>query len=350
MVMLQGDCFNPGQPGDLQVLKSYVWSKLLWNPELDAAALENEFVDGYYGCAAPMVREYLALRRKSAAGLKEGYDCFTSDAPWLSDRDLLDGIAILEQAKAAAASDPVIAERVDTLAKPFEFLLLGRASRMQGQPGCPSVARLQQYAGEWLNFMERKKITHWAEEWGPESAISGIRAALKLKSEGRSLTLRTPEFLRRLQAEGKKYYCFEEDAFVIHGGAKMAEIVADPAASNGAAIALHHVEFGWSPKLYYMPPMQRGKRYDCYIALRLDKPATGDLCQFSAWNGKDVFLSTHFDAAKLQTGRYTYLPAGRLTVPEAGYSFIAATVNPEIRQTYVDHMVLVEVDEASEKK
>ena len=43
---------------DLSELKQYVISKLLWDPSLNMDSLVNRFLTGYYGRAAPYIREY----------------------------------------------------------------------------------------------------------------------------------------------------------------------------------------------------------------------------------------------------------------------------------------------------
>lgn len=49
-------------PNDWQAsIKSYVWSKLLWNPDQDVATLVAEYLEGYYGPAAKYVRAMMNL-------------------------------------------------------------------------------------------------------------------------------------------------------------------------------------------------------------------------------------------------------------------------------------------------
>jgi hypothetical protein len=45
--------------GEFSELRAWLLAKLLWNPETDAAALTDEFLAGYYGKAAPAIRDYL---------------------------------------------------------------------------------------------------------------------------------------------------------------------------------------------------------------------------------------------------------------------------------------------------
>lgn len=62
-----------GYHGDFDQLKAYLCSKLMWDPDADEKAILDDFFDGYYGKAAPFVREYYeeACRRQrsvSASG------------------------------------------------------------------------------------------------------------------------------------------------------------------------------------------------------------------------------------------------------------------------------------------
>ena len=47
--------------GSFADLRTWVLNKLLWNPEQDIMALVDDFIGGYYGAAAPYVREYFDL-------------------------------------------------------------------------------------------------------------------------------------------------------------------------------------------------------------------------------------------------------------------------------------------------
>lgn len=48
-----------GWHGEMAELKNYLVSKWLWNPDMDREALVEKFLNGYYGPAAPYVKEYL---------------------------------------------------------------------------------------------------------------------------------------------------------------------------------------------------------------------------------------------------------------------------------------------------
>ena len=63
-IRLQGNYVSEG--GDLVVLKNWVWSKQMWNPQLKTDVLIREFCKGYYGPAAEQMYEYVMSLEKLA--------------------------------------------------------------------------------------------------------------------------------------------------------------------------------------------------------------------------------------------------------------------------------------------
>ncbi len=57
-VFEQGN-YQEGLSGEFGELRSYLLAKLLWNPYADVEVMTDEFLRGYYGAAAPYIREYL---------------------------------------------------------------------------------------------------------------------------------------------------------------------------------------------------------------------------------------------------------------------------------------------------
>lgn len=58
-MFMEGVYNTPG--GDMSALKDYLMGRLLFNVSLDADALIADFLDAYYGPAAPFVRNYMDL-------------------------------------------------------------------------------------------------------------------------------------------------------------------------------------------------------------------------------------------------------------------------------------------------
>ena len=66
-----------GRGSYLDAMKVWLLAKLMWNPDQDQEALEKDFTDGYYGAAAPLVREDLAAVRR--VFLESGARLFCED-------------------------------------------------------------------------------------------------------------------------------------------------------------------------------------------------------------------------------------------------------------------------------
>ena len=93
-------------------LKAWVVNQLLWNPEQDVDSLVSIFVKGYYGKAAPYVKEYYNLCQSLVKPdlhygiyIRENHEIYSDDF-------ILKAFAILDKAKQAAESDN-IREQVD---------------------------------------------------------------------------------------------------------------------------------------------------------------------------------------------------------------------------------------------
>ena len=56
-VFEEGTPHTPG--GDMDVLKSFLFGRMMWNASLDPDALITQFLERYYGPAAPFVRLYM---------------------------------------------------------------------------------------------------------------------------------------------------------------------------------------------------------------------------------------------------------------------------------------------------
>ena len=120
-VMLQGAYQSPGSADG--PMRSWVWAKQLWNPELDTRALMQDFVYGYYGEAAAPVWQYQELLWSlwqdyhGRPGSTPAENPLLADIRYTPDNAMLAGdlpmrsLALLDQA-AGLAADPEVAFRV----------------------------------------------------------------------------------------------------------------------------------------------------------------------------------------------------------------------------------------------
>ena len=143
-----------GHGSDFAALKIWLYAKLMWNPDQDVDALIDRFLAGYYGAAAPLVREYFdsiyALRRDTEKMPLTFYE--EVDDGNLTDEVLEKGIAVLEAAEELVKGDDVRAQNVrEARLSPVYALLLRRARRGGGAQGEGRLAN-----APLLGFFERQ--------------------------------------------------------------------------------------------------------------------------------------------------------------------------------------------------
>ena len=92
---------------EFQAMKTWVVAKLLWNPEQDVNVLVKDFIDGFYGKAAPKVLEYYNLCQSLVKpDLHFGIYIKEQD-PIYSDGFVQQGEAILRDAMNLAENDEI---------------------------------------------------------------------------------------------------------------------------------------------------------------------------------------------------------------------------------------------------
>jgi hypothetical protein len=103
-VMIQSNYSSFG--GDLAVLKNWVWSKLLWNPDQDVSTLLKQFCDGYYGPASADIQDYVnTLEDSVRTPSYTQYDEFYAGSKYLTSDVLAKLTKALANAEAKAQGD-----------------------------------------------------------------------------------------------------------------------------------------------------------------------------------------------------------------------------------------------------
>eukprot|EP01079_Euglenida_sp_SAG-EU17-18_P004279 gene4279-779_t len=88
---------TPG--GDMQVMKSWVVARLLWDPQADDRALITHFIKGYYGAAAPAVQQYLDLWHNMVTNSSFNMEIFVSpESSYLTPTALIDTVKMVSSA------------------------------------------------------------------------------------------------------------------------------------------------------------------------------------------------------------------------------------------------------------
>ena len=175
-VMEQGAYQSPGAERDL--MRAWVFAKLLWDPSRDENELVQDFIWGYFGKAAPAIAAYNELLEQTAAehadSMKapDGGIRYPMDAPFLSKEFIGKAVELYDQAEALAENDE-IRERVQRDRLPILYVQLCRGPGFVGEGYAGLLARFETIA-------RRTGLTHISE--GPpdlDAKLEAWRKALK---------------------------------------------------------------------------------------------------------------------------------------------------------------------------
>jgi hypothetical protein len=161
-IMEQGAYQSRG--GEFGELRSYVISRLLWNPDCNAEDVIDDFIYGYYGRAGKHVRKYFDLLY-SGITPETHMHIETANYEKLTDRDIMfsdDFIAksysIFEEA-AKVADNSEILHRVELASLPVLYLKCKRT---------PVIAIKDGTYAKFNTIVKREGITRYAE-YGEET-------------------------------------------------------------------------------------------------------------------------------------------------------------------------------------
>ena len=130
-----------GFSGEFAELRVYLIAKLLWNPNVNVDSVMDDFLQGYYGRAAPYIRQYIDTMHNVTEASGEGLDIYgypiRSVNGYLSAAMIALYGSVFDRAEAAVAAEPEILARVRTARLPVQFALLEQAKvAAAGDGGC----------------------------------------------------------------------------------------------------------------------------------------------------------------------------------------------------------------------
>jgi hypothetical protein len=119
--------------GEFAALRSYLISKLLWDPYLNMDSVMNDFLSGYYGAADKPVREYIDMMREQL--LKAGKPLRIFGSPndaadtYLTPSLIMSYNALFDRAEKLVADSAEILERVRFARLPLMYATMEQAKK-----------------------------------------------------------------------------------------------------------------------------------------------------------------------------------------------------------------------------
>ncbi|MBR4219603.1 MAG: DUF4838 domain-containing protein [Victivallales bacterium] len=108
---------------ELAELRSYMMGKFLWDPDYDDKKALNEFVQAYYGAAAPSILSYLELVHRQVCDVQKTHlTIFLPTFRYLNNPAMLEEAKkLFDQAEAAVAGDETLSFRVKLARLPIIY-------------------------------------------------------------------------------------------------------------------------------------------------------------------------------------------------------------------------------------
>jgi hypothetical protein len=106
-------------------LKSYLLARILWNPDIKADSVINDFMNGYFGPAAPFIRTYLDTLEGEILKTREWLDIYghptAHENTFLSESNIARYLGYFDQAAAAVKDQPELLLHVKTYLLPVQY-------------------------------------------------------------------------------------------------------------------------------------------------------------------------------------------------------------------------------------
>ena len=256
-----------GRHGDFAELKAWLLAKWLWNPELPQEALLQDFFKGYYGAAAPYVRNYFDALHSFYRDPATRPLCIFDDPnqALLTDDFYERASGLWQQAEAAVKDDPAHLYNVRMGAFSVLYGKMARAPASEEikvwvteNPQQYAVSADQRTrAAELLSRFDEAKDIRISE--GAEYH-DGVIARWK--------TLANPPALPPAAKQA-----FVEDKLLSLGNrGTWGDTVADPLAEDGSAMKLYNTHFEWCTSLpFTQVAFDPGKKYRIRMRVRVEK-------------------------------------------------------------------------------
>jgi len=270
-----------GRHADFAELKGWLLAKWLWNPELPAEPLLKTFFEGYYGAAAPQVRQYFD-EVHGFYGVTTNAPLRIFDdvkAPIIPDEFYVRAEKLWQQAEAAVQDSPAHLYNVRMGAVPVLAARLARLPTHEPKKVWVTSDPMQHAVPAEHRRLAKELLTRFGE------------AKNKRLSEGAESHERILETWRFLSgpgvppaAEVKTSATVEDTALSLGNRGTWGDTVADPLAEDGSAMKLNNTHYEWCTTLRFSQvAFDPGARYRIRMRVRVEKKPgqTGE----ALWSG-----------------------------------------------------------------
>ncbi len=328
-VFVQGDSYNAASC--FQRLRAWVTARLLWDPSRNQAQLEGEFLQGYYGKAAPYMQAYLRLVEAAYASRK-------SDR-YMGPDHVLEGYRLFGEGERAVASDPVLAARVRRERFPLDYLwatehrsMMAACAKRGIEPPAPA-SRIE--AVRYLRDAAKRYETTFRAEGQP--AMQWLDTWVDMLTDPPA----APPSLAGIPAD--RLFDLQEGDMRLFNLGSWVDVVDDPAASNRRAARMRTDHNQWAVQAA-IPDELTGPVH-VYMALRAEGEGDAEtavtLGVYSSSEAKGI-SSRSLTLAEADGAAYRLVDLGVVQATPGTYVWASPANNAgRIKGVWIDRIVLV---------
>jgi hypothetical protein len=230
-IFVQGDVQCP--VGDFVELRAYLFSHLVWNPNLDTKTLIKEFLDNYYGKAGKYISQYLDIINNS--------NIATGDNIFIPLDVSIKCANLYKEALEAVDGNKELTNRVLKVRLSFVDNTIGNAlvdSKYSESLKILGFNNIDEAITHLGVIFKKNGASRYAENSKPVSELlTKYRNAIAAKSA------KAPS-IPMVNLNNKFYFDMQEFSLGM-ARSRIAKVIEDPKASNGSTVALQGGDYGW---------------------------------------------------------------------------------------------------------
>lgn len=336
----QGD--SQSNIGDFLRLRAWLLAHLMWDPSRDENELITEFLEGYYGPAAPHLRKYLDVIHDAGTRSNVFLRCFMNDTgAYLTLDDLNRATRAFSMASQAVADHPELARRVRRERLPLDHVWLRRYHALHRE----ATSQGREFLGpddsvaaceEFIRLAHEFKVGNHRER----HAFSEYEDALRQRFRPPGPP---PEACRDLPAAD--WIDLQDHQFRLANPGQWVSLVDDPKGSDRKAARMPGIHREWATSCPLSDDMTHGNPWRCFVVARVEATAAdGTVMTMGVYDSKERKGLAHLSvsADQVSDGSYHTFDLGVHNLHGGTYVWVAPPARPdEVQAVLVDRVYLV---------
>ena len=268
-VFYEGNHYAGDARGDFDELKNYVMSHMLWNPKQNEKKLLMDFLNGYYGKAGPVLKNYLALLDAKSRKVIIGCCGGEIDAKWMDLDAMNKASRLFDKAEAAVSDNSIVLDRVKRARLQLDHQWLRRYDNYKKDAIAghkPFLGPQDIIAGteEFISKLETYESSGVAAEGAGDLSQYSIKLRLRAQTSLKPTDL--PVQFANLPAN--QVVDIQDQDFTLYSGGS---IESDTKASNGFAARMDPAVLSWSVHYKGIGKSLAAGKWHVYASVRCEK-------------------------------------------------------------------------------